>query len=257
MISLKEALDIKPGEVISLVGGGGKTTLMFALAAELGTHGLVITTTTTRILEPASEETPLLIVEPDEVEILSLLRQNTGRYRHITLASERLDGGKLRGISPELVVGIAGLSEVAYTIIEADGSKHRPLKAPNDTEPVIPPNTSLVIAVVGIDAVGCCLTEEKVFRSEIAAGLLGLPLGAVVSSQSIARLVTHPAGIARGSPPQARIVPFLNKMDLDQNLVKGRDLASRIMAIGHPQIKRVVLGQARFAEPVVEVIQLD
>ncbi|MCJ7654933.1 MAG: putative selenium-dependent hydroxylase accessory protein YqeC, partial [Dehalococcoidia bacterium] len=61
-MKFKEALDIRPGEVISLVGGGGKTTLMFALARELALgSGCVITTTTTKILEPSPSETPLLL----------------------------------------------------------------------------------------------------------------------------------------------------------------------------------------------------
>jgi probable selenium-dependent hydroxylase accessory protein YqeC len=66
-MTLKEALDIRPGEVISLVGGGGKTTLMFALARELAFgDGCVVTTTTTKILEPSPSETPLLLLEADE-----------------------------------------------------------------------------------------------------------------------------------------------------------------------------------------------
>ena len=62
-MTLKKAFNIKPGEVISLVGGGGKTTLMFALAWELASSGNCVTTTTTRILEPLPSETPFLLVE--------------------------------------------------------------------------------------------------------------------------------------------------------------------------------------------------
>ncbi|MBI4284553.1 MAG: putative selenium-dependent hydroxylase accessory protein YqeC [Chloroflexi bacterium] len=255
MITLKEALDISPGEVISLVGGGGKTTLMFALARELAESGLVVTTTTTRIVKPTPEETPLLLVEPDEAKLVRLIQHNATRYRHITVAAEIRDGSKLKGISPKAVVSMASLKEIVYIISEADGSKRRPLKAPNATEPVISPNTSLVIVVLGMDAVDCPLTEEKVFRPEIAAGLLGLSMGATVTAESIARLVTHPAGIAKGSPPHARIIPFLNKVDLDHGLAKGRELARQILALRHPQINKVVLGQVQHAEPVAEVIQ--
>ena len=65
-ITLKEAFAIHHGEVISLVGGGGKTTLMFALAQELASVGeLVITTTTAKIFEPLPSQTPQLLVEND------------------------------------------------------------------------------------------------------------------------------------------------------------------------------------------------
>jgi len=69
--------------------------------------------------------------------------------------------------------------------------------------------------MVGIDAVGCRLTEEDVFRPEIVSKLLGLPLGEVISAEAIAFLITHSQGIIKGSPTQARIVPFINKVDLD------------------------------------------
>ncbi len=255
IVKLEKALNIDPGEVISLVGGGGKTTIMFALARELASGGeSVITTTTTRILEPSSAETPLLLVEADEEQLLSALIQNVDKYRHITLTSGRLSSGKLNGVSPEFVAELAALNQVSYIIVEADGAAGRSLKAPNTTEPVIPYNTSLVIPVVGIDAVGCRLTEEDVFRPEIVSRLVGLALGEVVSAEAVAYLLTHPQGIIKGSPAHARIVPFINKVDSDAGLSKGRDLAGRILAMRHPQIGQVVLGQAQLSEPVVEVI---
>jgi len=256
-MKLKEALDIKPGEVISLVGGGGKTTLMFALARELASGGKsVITTTTTKILEPSPAEAPLLLLEADEEQMVRALLQKVDKYRHITLAREKLSSGKLNGVSPELVAKLAELKRVSYIIVEADGAAHKSLKAPNPTEPVIPYNTSLVIPLVGIDAVGCRLTEEDVFRPEIVSRLLGLPLGEIIPAEAIASLITHPKGIIKGSPPQARIVPFINKVDLDGGLSKGRDLANKILAIKHPQIGQVILGQAQLPEPVVEVIKM-
>jgi probable selenium-dependent hydroxylase accessory protein YqeC len=253
---LKEALDIKPGEVISLVGGGGKTTLMFALARELASdNSCVLTTTTTKIFEPLPSQTPFLLLEAEEEKMVKTLVQNMDRYRHITLARERLLSGKLEGISPDLVVRLARLELVSCIVVEADGANQRSLKAPNPTEPVIPNNTSLLIPVVGVDAVGCRLTEENVFRSEIASELIGLPPGEVISAESIAFLITHHQGIIKGSPDGARIIPFVNKVDLDKGLSLGRDLADKILAVKHPRIERVILGQVQSPEPVVEVIQ--
>ena len=253
-MKLKEALDIKPGEVISLVGGGGKTTLMYALARELALDGqYVVTTSTTKILEPSRSDTPFLLLEKDEKEMIRVLLQNLGKYRHITLASERLSSGKLNGISPGSVARLAELN--CYIIVEADGAAHRSLKAPNPTEPVIPVSTSLVIPVVGVDAVGCRLTEEYVFRPGVVSRLLGLPLGKVILAGDIAILITHPRGIAKSSPARTRIVPFINKVDLDEGLPRGRDLAGKILAMRHPQIERVILGQAELPELVVEVFK--
>jgi probable selenium-dependent hydroxylase accessory protein YqeC len=175
---------------------------------------------------------------------------------HITITSELLaNSGKLKGINPELVSQLIKLDPVIYIIVEADGAACRPLKAPNPTfEPVIPRSSTLVIPVVGIDALGCKLSEENVFRSEIASKLTGLSLGETVSANTIVDLLLHPSGIIKGSPDQARIIPFINKIDLLADLSEARDLASKILEAGHPQIDRVVLGQAQLKPPVAEVV---
>lgn len=255
--SLREALDIQPKELVSLVGAGGKTTLMFALARELSDNkGLVITTTTTKIFPPSSSDTPSLIVSREEKEIVDFISKNASKVGHVTIASQLLaNSGKLQGISPLLISRLIKLNLVNYIIVEADGASRRPLKAPNlPLEPVIPQLTSLVIPVVGIDALGCKLSEENVFRSAIASKLTGLALGETVSAETIANLILHPSGITGGSPAQARIIPFINKIDLHADLSIARDLASKTLDKGHLRIDRVVLGQARLNPPVVEVV---
>jgi probable selenium-dependent hydroxylase accessory protein YqeC len=255
-MNLKETLDIETGEVISLVGAGGKTTLMFALAHELVARGeSVITTTTTKILYPSTGETPLVIVEADEERLLNEYLRSVPRYRHVTLAKERLPAGKLNGVSRELVIKLAEITPISYIIIEADGAARRPLKAPNLTEPVIPQNTSLVIPVVGIDALGLSLTEENVFRAEIAARLLGLAIGQPIKPEAVAKLITQTQGMFKDVPTRARVVPFLNKVDLAGGLSKARELAELILQIEHAQIEKVVLGHAGLPDPVVEVFR--
>lgn len=255
-ITLKEAFSIQPGEVISLVGAGGKTTLMSALAKELtDENATVISTTTTKIFD-WQVSGDILIVEKDEDKMLDCLLQALKEHRHITLAGERLSvEGKLKGISPELVMRITGLKQVDYVIIEADGAARKPLKAPNATEPVIPQKTTLVIAVVGIDALGLELTRENVFRPEIASRLTGLPPGGVISADVITTLIIHSEGIAKGSPPNARIIPIINKMDVVEGTSEAEALAYKILEAGQPRIERVVLGQLQSAEPVVKVIK--
>ncbi|MCP4680762.1 MAG: putative selenium-dependent hydroxylase accessory protein YqeC [Desulfobacterales bacterium] len=255
--NLREAFDIQPGEAISLVGAGGKTTLMFALAGDLISHtGLVISTTTTKIFPPSSSDTPHVLISHKDKEILDFIINNGSNFNHITVASEKLsDPGKLKGVSQELLLKLCNLDLVNYAIIEADGAAQRPLKAPDiDFEPVIPKNTSLLIPVVGVDALGCELNEKNVFRSEIAAKLSGTALDAPVSTETFAEIITHPSGLSYGSPDQARIVPFINKTDLHGGLAKARAIAHGILAKNHPNIDRVVLGHAQLQNAFVEII---
>ena len=255
--ALKDAFDIRSGEIISIVGGGGKTTLMFALARELVTSGkVVVTATTTKIFPPSSTDTPRLFLSHNVKEIVDFIENEGIGFGHVTLAGEAHPAtGKLEGIGPELVLALSELKSVVNIIVEADGAAHRSLKAPDpDFEPVIPGNTSLVIPVAGIDALGCELKEEFVFRSKIASKLTGLEMGKIVSQETIATLITHTSGIAWNSPEDARIIPFINKVDLNNALPMARSLASVILERRHPRIDKVVLGHAKLDPPVIEVI---
>jgi len=250
-----EAFDLRPGEVISLVGGGGKTTLMFALAAELVSGGQsVVTTTTTKILEPGESQSPLLLLDIDERELMKAFISTIGKMKHVTLASTKLDTGRLKGISPRMVEKLARSKKADSIIVEADGAAGKPLKAPNATEPVIPANTTLVIPVIGADAIGRKLNPENVFRPEIVPNLLNLPREEVISPRLIAALLTPPEGIVKGTPPGASVVPFINKTDLDPGLEKSAGLAEEILKARHQKIKRVVMGQANKPGSLLTVI---
>lgn len=252
---LAEALGVTAREVISLVGAGGKTTLMFRLAGELQFAGRkVVTTTTTKIKEPAPGETAFLFVDPDEERLGQFVCQYLVEYKHITLASERLESEKLKGISTGLVKGLSDFDQMDYLIIEADGASGRPVKAPREGEPVIPSNTTLVIAILGVDGVGMKLNEENVFQAERVSKMTGISLGGKITEEAMALLMTHPKGIFKGAPSSSRVVAFLNKVDTPDGVTKGRGIAEKIFEKKHPQIERVVLGQLRKEPPVAEVI---
>jgi probable selenium-dependent hydroxylase accessory protein YqeC len=253
-----EAFGLQPGEVISLVGGGGKTTLMFALAAELVSRGCsVVTTTTTKILEPEKSQSPLLLLNTDEGELMKEFSLKIGRFKHLTLATEKLATGRLKGISPRMGEKLGRSRKVDAVIVEADGAAGKPLKGPNATEPVISANTTLVIPVIGVDAIGVRLSAESVFRPEIVSSLLNLPLEEVVTSRFIAALLTHPEGIIKGTPDAARVIPCINKTDLPGGREKAVLLAEEILKIRHPGIKRVVMGQANKAGSPVTAMTLN
>ena len=253
--SIKEALDLKSKEVISLVGAGGKTTLMFRLAKELLLDGeKVVTTTTTKILEPSSEETPCLFVHSDEEKLKQLALQHIDQFRHITLARERIESMKLKGISPDLVSLLWNSPEIDMMIIEADGAAGRPVKAPREWEPVIPSHTTLVIGLLGVDGVGKELNEENLFQAERISQLTGIPMGGKMTCGGMAILMVHPQGILKGAPHSSRRVAFINKVDVPKGMMWGREIGKEILEKGSPQIERVILGRLKSELPVAEVM---
>jgi probable selenium-dependent hydroxylase accessory protein YqeC len=267
--NLKESLDLRPREVISLVGGGGKTTIMFALAQELAGEGKkVITTTTTRILKPTMAQSPCVVVEVDEIRLISGLREALSRTNHVTLARLSLEDDKLMGLLPETVDKIASLTLADYIINEADGATRQPIKAPNATEPVIPVSTSMVIAVVGMDALNQPLSSEIAFRPELISEVTGLNPGEMINPLAISKLLTHARGIIQYTPHSARIVPFINKFELHRKLITEHDRAEvspeyqvfeivrDIFRQHHPRIHRVVLGAVGRPGAPLHIFQL-
>ncbi len=228
---------------------------MFAMARELTALGKhVITSTTTKILEPSRKETPHLFLTGGAGDILKTLPAAIHRYGHLTLVETRLPGKKLKGVGPEIIDSLGALDAVDHIIVEADGAARLPLKAPGENEPVITSQTSLVVALVGIDGIGLELSEDNVFRPHVFSDLTGLPMGEKVTIEAIADLMVDPTGMAKGAPPHSTIIPFLNKVDIPDGPHKGGALARRILEKGHPKITRVVLGCAAHEKPVIEVI---
>jgi probable selenium-dependent hydroxylase accessory protein YqeC len=252
---LTESLGLGRREVISLAGAGGKTTLMFRLAKELSLTGKkVVTTTTTKILEPSSGETVSLFIHTDEREIKQFIDKHLDGYRHITIARERLESGKLKGVSSDLVNDLWSANEIDYIIVEADGAAGRPIKAPQEGEPVIPSSTTTVVAILGVDGVGTEMAEKNVFRADRVSRLTGIPMGERVTEEAIAVLMTHPEGIFKGAPSSSKVIGFLNKVDIPNGIMKAKRVAQKIIQKRHPQMERVVLGQLKSESPIVEVI---
>jgi len=252
---LVPSLGLKPREMISLVGAGGKTTLMFRLARELFLNGKkVVTTTTTKILEPGSEETPFLFVDPDEEKLKQFVGRHLDQYGHLTIARERIGSGKLKGVSSILMDDLWGSFEMDYILIEADGAAGRPIKAPRDSEPVIPSSTTLVVAILGMDGVEIELNEKNVFQAERVSKMTGIQIGERMTDRAMAILMTNPEGLFKGTPSSSRAIAFLNKVDVPNGAVKAKRVAEEILDRKHPQIERVVLGQLKSEPPVAEVI---
>jgi len=249
------SLGLKPREMISLVGAGGKTTLMFRLARELALNGKkVVTTTTTKILEPSHVEAGLLFVGPDEKELKQFVGRHLDQYRHLTIARERIGSGKLKGISSNMADDLWASYKMDYMIVEADGAAGLPVKAPREGEPVIPSRTTLVVAILGVDGVGAELNEKNVFQAERVSKLTGTEMGTKMTDKTMAVLMTHPEGLFKGAPSSSRVVALLNKVDLPNGVVIGKGVARKILEKKHPRIERVVLGQLKNEPPVADVI---
>ncbi len=250
-MNLETAFSLREKEVVSLVGGGGKTTLLFALGDELSRPGQgVILTTTTKIWDPPSSSSFARIYSADFSELKERIPHELARTPCILIAREKMPNGKLRGVGPDWVDELASLPGVCRVVVEADGAAGRPLKAPREGEPVFPGSTSLVVPLMGIEALGSQLDEDHVFRALLAASFFHLKIGAEVTAEMAADLLYE---VVKRRPPLARVIPFINKVDLPGRLDSARNAARTLLA--HPSLnaERVILGQAACVPRVKEI----
>lgn len=218
-------LQLLPPEArtISLVGAGGKTSLLFALAQGFAAAGeRVLTTTTTKIFPPAPAQSRL-VLHWDGGD-LAPVRDALAQHAHVTVVQGLTGTGeKCLGLAPEAVDRLqhAGLAD--RILIEADGAARRPLKIPAAHEPVIPASTDCCIGVMGLSALGRPFGPETVFRHELAAPILESSNAPDVKTSRtgdsrispllLAALAAHPQGLFKGCPEGARRITFCNKAD--------------------------------------------
>lgn len=260
---LLRSFNLHPPELVSIVGGGGKTTLMFALAQAIG--GGVITTTTTRIFAAQMKLSPAVVTcdENDAVRLHAALDAALAQHGQCLVIGP-VTGEKATGVPPHLPAQLLARPDVNVVLVEADGSRMKPIKAPAEHEPVIPVETTLLIPVVGIDALDGPLSAVAHRPQQVVQLLHESKQYSVSSNQSlsaeqIAYLLTHPQGGMKNAPPQAQVAPFINKVETAVQLTTARRIAHYILRRNRgdtdprPPITRVLIGALQSGQPVREV----
>ena len=205
-MELSAALCIRPG-VTAIIGSGGKTTLLYALARVLSADARVLVCTTTHILPP--EHMPVLLC-PSE----SALRAALQAQSPVCTASG-MENGKL--LPPSLPFErLAGLAD--YVLAEADGSHCLPAKAHAPHEPVVPREANQTICVFGLSALGRLICEAA-HRPALYAEKLGVSPDEVLTPELAARLLRLEALHTR---------VFLNQADTPETEALGRRMAAEL-----------------------------
>lgn len=205
-----------------MVGSGGKTTLIGRLFDEL--EGLVIRTTTTHILPPDGT----LLISPNAAQVERALdlegRVSIGCFEDAQSAA--LFAGKYAGKLTKSDIPVGVLSRLAdYVLIEADGSRNLPAKAPSEREPVVVPETAMTIAVAGMTALGRPI-RESAHRPEIYARLARADMDRIITPEIMARVLTDPMGSRKNA--LGEFITVLNQADDDSLLNGARQIASML-----------------------------
>ena len=196
---------------IAFVGAGGKTTAMFSLARQLA--GPVICLNTAHLAIEQARLADVHMIVMDNLMVESAL---TPEFNGVLLLTGPADGrGRLLGLTEPITAEICRVADRLGlpVLVEADGSRLRPLKAPAAHEPPIPPWVNQVVVTVGLSALGKPLNEENVFRPEIFAAISGAKMGDTISLDHLKKVVLDPQGGLKNIPDHARRTLLANQLD--------------------------------------------
>ena len=251
---------------IALVGGGGKTTLMYQLARDFGKKVICTTSTHLAMDQLGAADKHFTITDP--ADLPGSAEEIPGDI--LLFTGPQVETNRVGSLSPTLLEELAGLSDSweCPLIIESDGARKLPIKAPAEHEPPIPDFVNAVITVIGLSGLGKPLREDWVHRPELYSKLVGLPLGEIMESHHLVKGLISPDGGLKNIPPGARRILLINQIDsfpnwktfydqmdllLDHFHVVGFSvLEDQMLLEVHERIAGVVLaagGSSRFGEP--------
>lgn len=234
------------GGAVSLVGAGGKTSLMLRLGRELAGDGTrVVVTTTTHIMAPAASEVDLVLIDGRVESLSAALRTHA-----LVCAACPCPDGKLS--APPVDLLRTAVREARWLLVEADGARRHPVKIPADHEPQIYEPSAAVVAVAGLTALGRPLREvcHRFERAESA--FPGVSPDTLLTPGLLARMLTSGRGQFKHVGNAARFRVLLNQADDARLTALGVETAGHILRL--LPVCRVVVGAMRQQNCVREVL---
>lgn len=214
--SLINALDIdlNKDKVITVVGAGGKTSTIFELGNELSNLNkkTIITTTTHMKLDKDF----LLIDEDFNIENLKKILQKNNLIK----IGKKESDYKVKSLDEDTLKRCIDISD--FLLIEGDGSKQLPLKAPKDNEPVIIQETDLVIGLIGFDSLDKKI-EETCHRPELVSKLLHKNIKENINIFDLVEIIKNKNGLKKNVNCKYKVI--INKVDKLEYLDKCKKIA--------------------------------
>lgn len=211
------------------MGAGGKSTLMNRLADESVVLGrTVVLSATTNYHRPKSLQSEQILLTRDVLDWPDKLETLARRWNRLVVLHHDLGRDMVKGIDVAAVRTIQARIADAVVIVKTDGARKRWFKAPNQSEPVIPPWSQLCITVVNREILGQRLTEALVHRPERVAELADIPLGEVITPQVVGTVLTHPSTYASKIPGGARRVIYISHVQSAADLAQAEAIAAHL-----------------------------
>ena len=225
-MNLVQSLRISKSPIIAFVGAGGKTTALFQLARELDAPVIVTATTHLGIWQIPLADKHIIANTPAAVEVIA------HRLDGVALVTGEIKDDRTEPLDKKVLTWLREFCghHSLLLLIEADGSRQKPLKAPAEHEPAIPEFAELVVQVVGLSGLGKPLGDKFIHRPEIFARLSGLQSGETITPEALTRVLSHPEGGLKNIPPAARRVVLLNQADTPELQAQADTISKNLLS---------------------------
>ncbi len=246
-MELHEALGITRGDVVAFVGAGGKSGAILAASNGLRRAGMkVLVAPTTKMLVGEADKIGPLVTSEDVRGMREKAERALSQSPTIAAGSGMLSKNRVGGVDPGWIGDLAPLVDVV--LIEADGSRRRPIKGTADHEPALPESVTLIVAVANVNALGTPVDDEHVHRPEVFSNLTGVGPGQSITPGAFA------TALARGSlarvPQTARTAALITGVEPGRSMSDASVITRELWRLG---TKNVVLASLANSPPRVWV----
>lgn len=208
-LSLARALRMEESNCIAFAGSGGKTTALFQLARQLTPPVIVTAASHLGAWQVSMADRHVIANFPSAVDDLE------NDLSGVVLMTGSLDEDRTKPVSSDVLDSIREfcLERSLPLLIEADGSRQKPVKGWAEHEPPIPAFVEHVVTVAGLSGLGKPLGGEFAHRPELFSKLGGLQIGETIDANALTRVLLHEESSLKNIPPHARRTVLLNQAD--------------------------------------------
>ena len=202
--------------VISVIGAGGKSSLIQHLAECYSKQNKkVLVTTTTHIWKPMNDTF---------AESMEMAERLWDKKQYVVVGEETKQK-KLKALSVEKLQPYWQRADVI--LIEADGAKGYPCKVSNTTEPVIMSETTSVLMVMGLKTLGKRM-RDVCFRCELVMDLLDEDRDHVMTEEDLMTIFREEC-VDRMEEYKAKKYLVMNQADTKKCKKSGVGICEEVM----------------------------
>lgn len=234
LMKLSNAIGLKEKDILSIVGAGGKTSLMFQIAQDTREDNKVLVTTTTKIYLPHKDGVDFIGIGENE-----FFKYVKTKKKGIHVYGMEVDAdNKMVGINEGHLDAVG--THFDYVLIEADGAKEKEIKGWRENEPVIYRGTTKTIGILSIQALGKHIWENNVHRSKEFCKISNGQEGEIITLEHLFNMIVHPQGLFKNAKGEK--ILFINKSDDMYYLDRAAALRNKVYSCGSKTLNRIIVG---------------